>query len=90
MTPVWLVLPDPFSSRLFFDTGIVDRLSGRVGDRLELFLEGQQNAWVERAAGMSVTRRDELVWAPTPIPEKVWRRADAWLDRKEERCRRCS
>ena len=25
VTPVWLVLPDPFSSRLFFDTGIVDR-----------------------------------------------------------------
>jgi len=24
VTPVWLVLPDPFSSRLFFDTGIVE------------------------------------------------------------------
>ena len=39
MTPVWLVLPDPFSSRLFFDTGIVDRLRERLGDRLELFLD---------------------------------------------------
>ena len=27
MTPVWLVLPDPFSSRLFFDTGVVAGLS---------------------------------------------------------------
>jgi hypothetical protein len=82
VTPVWLVLPDPFSSRLFFDTGIVDRLRARVGDRLELFLEGQQTAWAEQAGGVSVTRRDDLVWAPTPIPEKVWRRADTWLDRK--------
>ena len=36
MNRVWLVLPDPFSSRLFFDTGIVSRLSERLGDRLEL------------------------------------------------------
>ena len=36
MTPVWVVLPDPFSSRLFFDTGIVDRLQSRVDDGLSL------------------------------------------------------
>ena len=38
MKPVWLVLPDPFSSRLFFDTGIVATLRERLGERLELFL----------------------------------------------------
>jgi len=38
VNPVWLVLPDPFSSRLFFDTGIIEQLGSRLGDRLELFL----------------------------------------------------
>jgi len=31
VSPVWLVLPDPFSSRLFFDTGIVEQLRMRLG-----------------------------------------------------------
>ena len=52
VTPIWLVLPDPFSSRLFFDTGIVDALRARVGDRLELVLDaGEQTGALERACG---------------------------------------
>ena len=82
MTPVWLVLPDPFSARLFFDTGIVDDLRSRVGDRLQLFLDAGEQPWAEQAPGVRVTRRDELVSAPAPPHEKVWRRADAWLDRR--------
>jgi hypothetical protein len=85
VTPVWLVLPDPFSSRLFFDTGIVDRLRGRLGDRLELFLldTGEHAAaWSERAADARVTRPDELQSPRTPVREKVVRRADTWLDRR--------
>ena len=31
---VWLVLPDQLSIRLFFDTGIVEGLRARFGDRL--------------------------------------------------------
>ena len=50
MSPVWLVLPDPFSSRLFFDTGIVDGLRSRFGERLELFLDAGEQEWAERAA----------------------------------------
>jgi len=64
MRSVWLVLPDPFSSRLFFDTGIVKRLRERLGDRLELFLldVGEQApAWRERAEGTRVTVSGELV-----------------------------
>jgi CDP-Glycerol:Poly(glycerophosphate) glycerophosphotransferase len=80
--PVWLVLPDLFSSRLFFDTGIVEKLQQRVGDRLELFVEEGQQAWAERAPGVRVTPRDELMWATIPLPEKLWRRADRWLDRR--------
>jgi CDP-Glycerol:Poly(glycerophosphate) glycerophosphotransferase len=85
VTPVWLVLPDPFSSRLFFDTGIVDDLRGRLGERLELFLfdTGEQaEVWSERAAGARVTRPQELLRARVPPVEKVFRRADGWLDRR--------
>jgi hypothetical protein len=85
VTPVWLVLPDPFSSRLFFDTGIVDDLRGRLGERLELFLldRGEQAvAWSERAAGARVTHPEELQPARVPLREKIVRRADTWLDRR--------
>ncbi|MFY9580301.1 MAG: hypothetical protein WAQ33_13380 [Gaiellaceae bacterium] len=85
MTPVWVVLPDPFSSRLFFDTGIVDDLRGRLGDRLELFLldtSEQSAAWSDRAAGARVTRRDDLRDPRTPLRGKIFRQADAWLDRR--------
>jgi CDP-Glycerol:Poly(glycerophosphate) glycerophosphotransferase len=85
LTPVWLVLPDPFSSRLFFDTGIVDRLRAHFGDRLDLFLfdTGEQAAaWAERAAGTRITRPQDLIRDRVPLAEKVFRRADAWLDRR--------
>ena len=85
MTPVWLVLPDPFSSRLFFDTGIVRDLQGRLGERLELFLldTGEQaSAWRERAAGARLTSAQDRRPAGVSVGEKVVRRADAWLDRK--------
>jgi CDP-Glycerol:Poly(glycerophosphate) glycerophosphotransferase len=85
VTPAWLVLPDPFSSRLFFDTGIVDGLSERFGDRLELFLldAGEQAAaWRERAGGIRVTVPEELAERDPPSTRKAFRRADAWLDRR--------
>jgi hypothetical protein len=83
VTPVWLVLPDPFSSRLFFDTGIVDELRHRLDGRLELFLldAGEQaGAWRERAAGARVTGPDGLSSGRVAVREKVFRRADAWFD----------
>jgi CDP-glycerol:poly(glycerophosphate) glycerophosphotransferase len=85
VTPVWLVLPDPFSSRLFFDTGIVDDLRSRLGERLDLFLldTGEQAAaWSGRAAGARVTRPEELRSLEAGLPEKVFRRADRWLDQR--------
>jgi hypothetical protein len=83
--PVWLVLPDPFSSRLFFDTGIVADLRERVGDRLELFLldtSEHENAWSERAGDARVTRASELNAHDASRPEKAFRRVDHWLDRR--------
>jgi hypothetical protein len=85
VTPVWLVLPDPFSSRLFFDTGIVADLHARLGDRLELFLldtSEQSDAWRERAGSIRVTRPDEFASTVPGIGEKAVRRADAWVDRR--------
>src|SRR5262249_61530609 len=85
VTPVWLVLPDPFSSRLFFDTGTVRRLRAEPGDRLELFLldRGEQaGAWAERAGSIRSTRPDELVSRRASVGERAFRRADGWLDRR--------
>jgi CDP-Glycerol:Poly(glycerophosphate) glycerophosphotransferase len=82
--PVWLVLPDPFSSRLFFDTGIVDDLRCRMAERLELFLLDESEhaaAWTERAGEIRVTRTRDLERAEGP-PGKVCRRVDTWLDRR--------
>jgi hypothetical protein len=85
MTPVWLVLPDPFSSRLFFETGIVDRLRTRLGERLELFLMDESEhaqAWRARTDETRVTLASELRSRELPLQEKVYRRADTWLDRR--------
>jgi hypothetical protein len=76
VTPVWLVLPDPFSSRLFFDTGIVGHLRSRLGDRLALVLDEGEREWAGRAPGVRVIARDEL----TPGDTTVWQRLDRRLD----------
>jgi hypothetical protein len=80
VTPVWLVLPDPFSTRLFFDTGIVEKLDARLGDRLELIVE--DGGWTERAPGVHARTRDALVPEPGSLHERLWRRGDTWLDRR--------
>jgi hypothetical protein len=85
VTPVWLVLPDPFSSRLFFDTGIVGDLRGQLGERLELFLldtSEHEVAWSDRAGDARVTRGSDLRAIDEPGHLKAFRRADQWLDRK--------
>jgi CDP-glycerol glycerophosphotransferase (TagB/SpsB family) len=84
VTPVWLVLPDPFSSRLFFDTGIVKLLHARLGDRLGLVIDaGEQTAfWTERAAGARIIRPAELTDGDVATPARVYRRGDRWLDER--------
>jgi len=85
VNPVWLVLPDPFSSRLFFDTGIVAGLRERLGERLELFLldtSEHEDAWRQRAGDARVTRASDLRVSEESMPGKAFRRVDQWLDRK--------
>jgi hypothetical protein len=82
---VWLVLPDPFSSRLFFDTGVVAGLRERLGERLELFLldtSEHEDAWKQRAGDARVTRAADLRVPEESLPEKAFRRVDQWLDRR--------
>jgi hypothetical protein len=80
VTPVWIVLPDPFSSRVFLDTGVVERLRARLGDGLALVLDEGERHWAERAPGVRVIPRDELVPTSVRSRERIWRRADHWLD----------
>ena len=77
-TPVWVVLPDPFSSRLFFDTGIVDELRERAGERLTLVLDAGEHAahWNERAAGTTVLDLRELTGGGDGVVRRVDRRLD--------------
>jgi hypothetical protein len=78
VSAVWLVLPDPFSSRLFFDTGIVDKLRSRFGESLTLIIDAgdQTDFWTERAGDARLIRPEEL----TTDAEPLWRRADRKLD----------
>ncbi len=77
MTSLWLVLPDPFSSRLFFDTGIVDHLRSRVGERLALVLDEGERGWADRAPGARVIARAELTGDDRTLWDRVDRRLDA-------------
>ncbi len=82
---VWLVLPDPLSTRIFFDCGIVDRLRAQLGDRLRVvfLMEREEvSGWSDRLAGIPVTYREELFPLRVGIVASVWRGVDRWLDRQ--------
>ena len=82
---VWLVLPDPLSTRIFFDCGIVDRLRTRLGERLQIvFLMDRADVagWSEQLVGVRVTYREELFPLRVGIGSRIWRRVDRWLDRR--------
>jgi hypothetical protein len=74
---VWLVLPDPFSSRLFFDTGIVEQLRERLGEGLELVLDEGERDWAKRAPDVRVIARDELAPTDATIRQRLDYRLDA-------------
>lgn len=83
MSRIWLVLSDPFPTRVFFDCGIVDGLRQRFGQRLEAIVLPQDRVadWAGRLGGTRVTYGPELFpWHVKPV-EKAVRRTDAWLDR---------
>jgi CDP-glycerol glycerophosphotransferase (TagB/SpsB family) len=80
VTPVWLVLPDPFSARLFFDTGIVEHLRSRLGDRLVLVLGEGEREWASEAPSLPILALDEFSVSRVSLRDRIWRRTDHWLD----------
>ena len=84
MRRVWLVLPDPLTTKLFFWCGLTAGLSERLGDRLEVvFLEPRKQAshWAE-LDGLRVKYYEDLFPEDVAFSERVVRRADAWLEQR--------
>jgi hypothetical protein len=77
MTPVWLVVPDPFSSRLFFDTGVVEHLHARIGDVLSLVLDEGERTWAERTPGLRVIARTDLMTDDFTLRQRLDRELDS-------------
>jgi hypothetical protein len=83
--PVWLVLADPLSARVFLDCGIADRLQDRFGSRLQpvfLFRREETESWERRFDGRLVAYADELAPRSVPLTERALRRTDRWLDQR--------
>ena len=81
---VWLVLPDPFPTRVFVDCGIVaglrERLPGRVEAVLVLPREEAQ-VWAERLDSVPWTLGADLFPSRVGFAERVARRVDLAIDR---------
>ncbi len=83
--PIWVVLPDPLSARIFFDCGIVRRLAAALGDRLEILLllsPDEAAEWAAREPGVRVSQLADVYPAQAPVSETIVRRLDRWLDRQ--------
>jgi CDP-glycerol:poly(glycerophosphate) glycerophosphotransferase len=80
--PVWVVLPDPFSSRLFFDTGIVAKLRERLGERLALIIDAGEETghWGRRAGSSRLIAPGDVTAEDCRLPAKLARRLDRKLD----------
>jgi hypothetical protein len=82
---VWLVLVDPFPSRVFFDCGIVEGLERALPGRLAaLFLVSGPDVerWRRRIGDVPELDRDELLSLRVGFGQRLWRRVDMALDRR--------
>jgi CDP-Glycerol:Poly(glycerophosphate) glycerophosphotransferase len=83
--PVWLVLADPLSTRIFLDCGIAERLAAHYGPRLQpvfLFDRDETRAWAARFDGRGALYEQDLVEPPRRPLERVLSRGDRWLDER--------
>jgi hypothetical protein len=81
---VWLVFPDPLTTRLFVETQLLQRLASRLGDRLlVVYLEPEAKAsgWAD-TAGMEVAYYGDLFPDRVRLGERVVRRVDAAIERR--------
>jgi hypothetical protein len=81
---IWLVLPDPFPTRVFVDCGIVEKLAERLSDRLYVVLalpRDEALEWVPRLGDVSWEVGADLFPERVGVVERVVRRLDRALDR---------
>jgi hypothetical protein len=84
MKKIWLVLSDPFPTRVFVDCGIVSQLDERLprGARAILVLPRDEVAvWAARLGGVPWTNGAELFPDRVGALERTFRRIDFALDR---------
>jgi UDP-N-acetylglucosamine:LPS N-acetylglucosamine transferase len=82
--PVWLVLPDPFPTRVFVDCGIVEMLAERLSGRLHVVLalpREEALEWVPRLGEVTWDLGADLFPERVGAVERVGRRLDLALDR---------
>ena len=84
--PIWVVVADPLTARVFFDCGIVDGLEGTLDGRLRTaftFRRADAEPWAARLpAEVAAYHVDDLYPAQVAPPERVLRRVDRWLDER--------
>jgi hypothetical protein len=82
---VWIVLPDLLSIRVFFDTGIVDRLRQRLDGAIAgvfLIPADDARAWENRLGDAPALQGADLAASSGRFDERTLRRVDAALDRQ--------
>jgi hypothetical protein len=82
--PVWLVLPDPFPTRVFVDCGIVEKLAERLSGRLHVVLalpRDEALEWVPRLGDVTWDVGADLFPERVGAVQRVARRVDIALDR---------
>jgi hypothetical protein len=81
---VWLVLPDPFPTRVFVDCGIVEKLAARVHGRVEVVLAlpaDEAFEWGSRLGDVPWTPSADLFPERVGALERFARRIDLAVDR---------
>jgi len=81
---IWIVLPDPFPTRVFVDCGIVEKLAAQLPGRVEAVLalpEDEAREWGPRLGDVPWIIGAELFPAEAGLLERVTRRVDLAIDR---------
>ena len=81
---VWVVLPDPFPTRVFVDCGIVSGLAERLSGRVEVVLalpRDEAESWAPRLEGVPWTLGSDLFPRRVGARERIARRIDLAVDR---------
>jgi hypothetical protein len=80
----WLVLPDPFSTRVFVDCGIVAGLAERLPGRVQVVLalhRDEAQSWTSRLGDVPWTLGADLFPDDVGVGERITRRVDLAIDR---------